>query len=320
MTQPEPNFNAKDGDLAQLVSPTNKIFIVRLVAGGNFHTHRGIVNFDDLIGQPWGSQIYTHTGATYFMLQPSISDLLREIHRNTQILYPKDIGFILITMGIGPGVHVLEAGTGSGSLTTALAWAVGPQGRVTSYEIRPEFQKLARKNLERVGLAERVNFKLGDVTDGFDEQGVDALFLDVPNPYDYLMQVRQALKPGGYFGTILPTTNQVSRLLNAFYQFQFAFVDVCEVMLRYYKPVAERFRPTDRMVAHTGYLVFARPMVLVSSAAEGKKTAEAGQSAGEKMLAEIDPQEFELMPDETQDEYPEEIVDSGSEGYGIEED
>jgi tRNA (adenine57-N1/adenine58-N1)-methyltransferase len=165
-------------------------------------------------------------------------------------------------MGIGPGSRVLEAGTGSGALTTALAWAVGPQGRVYSYDQRPEMQNLARKNLERVNLLERVELKLRDISLGFEEENVDALFLDVPNPYEYLGQVRQTLKSGGYFGSILPTTNQVSRLLAALYQFQYAFVDVCEIMLRYYKVVSERFRPADRMVAHTGYLIFARPMLI----------------------------------------------------------
>ena len=255
----DPSF-AQMGDLVQLVSPSNKIFIIRLEPGGELHTHRGIVYHDELAGKPWASQVYTHKGSSYFMLPPSLTDLLKEIRRNTQIMYPKDIGYVLVTMGIGPGTHVLEAGTGSGSLTTALAWAVGPQGRVTSYEVRQEMQNLARKNLERVGMHERVTFKLRDIAEGFDETGVDALFLDVQNPYDYMGQVRQALKPGGYFGSLLPTANQVSKLLNALYQYDFAFTEVCEVILRFYKPVAERFRPTDRMVAHTGYLIFARPV------------------------------------------------------------
>jgi tRNA (adenine57-N1/adenine58-N1)-methyltransferase catalytic subunit len=253
--------NARAGDLAQLVSPTNKIFIIRLEPGEELHTHRGILHHDDLIGQPWGSQIFTHLGKAYFLLQPSLSDVLRDLKRNTQIMYPKDIGFVLVTMGIGPGVHVVEAGTGSGALTIAMAWAVGETGRVTSYDQRLEMQNLARKNLERLGFLERVTLKQRDIAEGFDEQNVDALFLDVPNPYDYLLQARRALKPGGYFGTILPTVNQITRLLDAFYQYDYAFVDVCEIMLRYYKTVAERFRPTDRMVAHTGYLAFARPML-----------------------------------------------------------
>jgi tRNA (adenine57-N1/adenine58-N1)-methyltransferase len=255
------NYYAQIDDLVQLVSPSNKVFFIRLKAGGRFQTHRGIINFDDLIGQPWGSQIFSHTGSSFFMLQPALGDLLKETRRNTQIMYPKDIGYVLVTMGIGPGSHVVEAGTGSGALTTALAWAVGRDGQVTSYEIRPEMQNLARKNLDRLGLLERVTLKLRDIRDGFDERGVDALFLDVQNSYDFIEQARQALKPGGYFGSILPTTNQVSRLLTALFHNNFAFVDVCEIMLRYYKPVPDRLRPTDRMVAHTGFLIFGRPMI-----------------------------------------------------------
>ncbi|HSQ25713.1 MAG TPA: tRNA (adenine-N1)-methyltransferase [Anaerolineales bacterium] len=254
--------HAQFGSLVQLVSPSNKVFIFTLTQGGELHTHRGIVHHDELVGKTWGSQVHTHLGSIYFLLEPSLSDILKETKRNTQIMYPKDIGYILVTMGIGPGSRVLEAGTGSGALTTALAWAVGPQGRVYSYDQRPEMQNLARKNLERVNLLERVELKLRDISLGFEEENVDALFLDVPNPYEYLGQVRQTLKSGGYFGSILPTTNQVSRLLAALYQFQYAFVDVCEIMLRYYKVVSERFRPADRMVAHTGYLIFARPMLI----------------------------------------------------------
>jgi tRNA (adenine57-N1/adenine58-N1)-methyltransferase len=289
MTSDTSRTHAQPGDLAQLVSPTNKTFILRLVPGGSFQSHRGIIHYDELIGQPWGSQIFTHTGKSYFLLQPSLADLLQETKRNTQIMYPKDIGYILITLGIGPGMQVLEAGTGSGAFTTALAWAVGPQGRVFSYEVRSEMQNLARKNLERLGLLERVELKLGDIADGFAERNVDALFLDVPNPYDYLTQVRAALKPGGHFGSILPTTNQVSKLLNSLYQNNFAFSDVCEVILRYYKPVPERLRPTDRMIAHTGYLIFARPMLIQAPLPVEEIDAEV--EAGDTMQSSPDEQD-----------------------------
>jgi tRNA (adenine57-N1/adenine58-N1)-methyltransferase len=249
---------AHDGDLAQLVGLRHKHFILTLQAGAKFETHRGILQHDDLIGRPWGTQVFSHINAPFFLLQPSLADLINELPRTTQILYPKDIGFILITMGIGPGQTVMEAGTGSGAMTTALAFAVGPQGRVISYEVKQDVQNLARKNLTRFGLDPRVDFKLRDIGEGFDETDVDAFFLDVPNPYDYASQVRAALKPGGYLCCLIPTFNQVEKTLMALRQNRFAFVEVCELLLRYYKPEPARIRPTDRMVAHTGFLVFAR--------------------------------------------------------------
>lgn len=249
---------ARDGDLVQLLGRRHKSHFLRLKAGAVFQTHRGELQHDDLIGQPWGTRLESHTGNPFFLMQPCLADLITEIKRNTQIIYPKDIGYIVMLMGIGPGVHVLEAGTGSGALTTAFAFLVGDQGRVTSYERREEMQNLARNNLARIGLLDRVTLKLGDVAEGFEEREVDAIFLDLPNPYDFIPQVKSSLKFGGYVGMILPTTNQVSKSLEALRVNDFAFVEVCELLLRHYKPDWERLRPTDRMVAHTGFLVFGR--------------------------------------------------------------
>ena len=249
---------AQEGDLVQLVGLRHKHFIFPLSVGGKFHTHRGIVSHDELIGLPWGSQVFSHMGSPFFLLQPMLGDILTDLPRNTQILYPKEIGFILITMGVGPGQRVMEAGTGSGSMTIALSYAVGPAGKVISYEQRPEMQNLARKNLARLGLDDRVDFKLRDIGEGFDETDSDAFFLDVANPYDYIPQVRAALKPGGFFCSLIPTYNQVEKLLHALHRNKFAFIEMCEILLRYYKAEPSRLRPTDRMVAHTGFLVFAR--------------------------------------------------------------
>lgn len=250
--------NARAGDLAQLVGLTHKHFILTLKPGEDFQSHRGVLKHDDLIGKPWGSQVFSHSGAPFFLLQPSISDLLNELPRATQILYPKDIGYILIQMSVAGGQTVLEAGTGSGSMTIALASAVGPEGKVISYEQKQDVQNLARKNIERLGLAARVDFKLRDIQEGFDETDADAFFLDLQNPFDYIAQIREALKPGGFFGTLLPTFNQVEKTLHALRKNKFAFVEVCELLLRYYKADPNRIRPTDRMVAHTGFLVFGR--------------------------------------------------------------
>ena len=127
-----------------------------------------------------------------------------------------------------------------------------------SYEVKQDVQNLARKNLTRFGLDSRVDFKLRDIGQGFDETNMDAFFLDVQNPYDYTSQVREALKPGGYLCSLVPTFNQVEKMLLALRQNRFAFVEVCELLLRFYKPEPARLRPTDGMVAHTGFLIFAR--------------------------------------------------------------
>jgi len=249
---------ARDGDLAQLVGLRHKHFIINLQAGSKLETHRGILLHDDLIGQTWGTQVFSHMGAPFYLLQPSLADLLRNITRTTQIMYPKDIGFILVSMGVGPGQKVMEAGTGSGSMTTALAYAVGAEGQVISYETKPDVQNLAHKNLTRYGLASRVDFKLRDIEEGFDETDADSFFLDVPTPWNYTAQVRNALKPGGFLCCLIPTFNQVEKTLYALRKDKYAFVEVCEILLRYFKPEPSRMRPMDRMVAHTGFLVFAR--------------------------------------------------------------
>jgi tRNA (adenine57-N1/adenine58-N1)-methyltransferase len=271
----------KEGDLVQLVGLRHKHFLVELKAGQVLHTHRGMIRHDDIIGIPYGIQVFSHNGSPFYLLQPSLGDVMRDLPRSTQIMYPKDVGFILQSMSIGPGQHILEAGTGSGSFTSALAFAVGATGKVTTYEAREEMQKKAKENINYLGLADRVEFKLRNITDGFDERNVDALFLDLPNPYDYVPQVREALKPGGFFGTLLPTTNQIQTTIRALRRADFAFVDVCEIMMRYYKTEPDRFRPTDRMVAHTGYLLFGRPVIIDHSAVDEGLMEEAGLGSGQ---------------------------------------
>lgn len=271
MTPDEMYPQVQGGGFGPTMQPGDRVHVVwtrrgrpallTLEPGGVFHSHYGIICHDDLIGKPWGLLATTHKGEPFYALPPSLEDLLRLTPRRTQILFPKDIGFVLLKLSIGPGTRVIEAGTGSGALTTALAFYVGESGRVYSYERRPDMQALARRNLEALGLAHRVTFHLRDIAEGFLERDVDALFLDVPTPEAYIPQARTALKSGGFFGALVPTTNQVARLLDALSQERFAFVEVCEILLRYYKPVAERLRPMDRMVAHTGYLIFARAVV-----------------------------------------------------------
>lgn len=254
----ESSSRAKEGDLAQLLGPRGNRMTVLLKPGERVETMHGMIPHENIIGAEWGSEVSTHLGKAFTLLQPALDDLLRDIERNTQVVYPKDIGYILLSLGIGPGSQALEAGTGSGAFTVALAHAVGPTGHVFSYERRQEIQDIARSNLEKFGFADRVTLKTRDIEEGFDERGLRAVFLDLPNPEEYLSQVRAALQPGGFFGALLPTTNQVSLLLMALKSYGFGLTEVSEILHRYYKPVAERLRPVDTMNAHTGFLIFAR--------------------------------------------------------------
>jgi tRNA (adenine57-N1/adenine58-N1)-methyltransferase len=252
---------AAEGDLVLLLSGDEKRFLIRLEVGAEFHTHRGRLLHDDIIGQPLGRVVHSHLGKPFVALQPSTHDLIMNISRATQIVYPKEIGYVLLKLGVGPGARVIEASSGSGALTLALAYHVRPSGRVYSYEVRPDMARLAAKNLKRVGLDDLVEIKQRDIAEGFDERDVDACFLDVRTPWEYLEQVYQALKGGGFFGALVPTTNQVADLLAGLQAHPFADIEACEIMLRQYKPVPARLRPMDRLTAHTGYLIFARKVL-----------------------------------------------------------
>jgi tRNA (adenine57-N1/adenine58-N1)-methyltransferase len=249
---------AKSGDIAMLVAEDMKHIITKLTPDQISQTHHGVIEHNDLIGKPWGSRCQSHLGVEYFLVQPTMRDMLVNLKRRSQIIFPKDIGYILMRLNVGPGSTVIEAGTGSGALTVALAWSVGPEGRVISFDRREDMQTLAQENLALLQLDDRVDLRLADIEQGFENVRAMALFMDIPNPEDYLPQVRQALLPGGTLGAFLPTTNQVSRLLQGLRDQNFGMLDVCEIMLRFYKVIPQRVRPVDRMVAHTGYLVFGR--------------------------------------------------------------
>jgi tRNA (adenine57-N1/adenine58-N1)-methyltransferase catalytic subunit len=249
------------GDQVLLLGNDRKPFFLRAAQGSELQTHHGVVPHASVLGQPWGTEVRSHMGYPFLILPPTLHDVLLYLRRQSQIIFPKDIGYILLRLSAGPGRTIVEAGTGSGGLTTALAWAVGRDGHVISYDRREDMQLLARQNLERVGLEAQVSLKLRDISAGFDETDVDALFLDLPDPHLVLPQARAALRNGAPLGAILPTANQVSDLVEALERTGFGFIEACEIMLRFYKVVPARFRPVDRMVAHTGYLVFARALM-----------------------------------------------------------
>lgn len=246
-----------------LVVLGRKRFLMRLLAGEVQHTHRGLIPHDSLIGEVPGKAMTTHLGDPFVALPPSLHDIIMSIQRRSQIVYPKEIGYILLKLNVGPGTRIVECGTGSGALTIALAHTVRPNGRVYSYEQREDMLDTAARNLTNAGLLDWVELKHRDIAKGLDEHDVDALFLDVRTPWLYVQEAWKALVEGGFFGAIVPTANQVSELIKGLEEQGFHDIEVCEILLRPYKTVAERLRPTDRMVAHTGYLIFARRLAQV---------------------------------------------------------
>lgn len=246
------------GQLVMLLNAKDKRYFVSAQEGQIMHTNEGLLHLDEVRAAGWGQQVLTHKGYPFTVMRPTLYDLVKSVKRRTQIIYPKEIGYIVMKLGIGPGCRIVEAGCGSGGLTTALAWLVGDTGKVYTYERREEFFTLCRQNLERIGLAHRVEQFHHDIADGFNPHAADALFLDVREPCDYVHHIPNAVVPGAPVGFLLPTTNQVQELLVSLQAGPFRQIEVLEIFLRHYKPVPERLRPDDRMVAHTGFLVFAR--------------------------------------------------------------
>ena len=267
---------AQPGDVVLLVSEQDRKQFVRILQpGARLQTHRGVLEHDDLIGRQLGSRVKTHMGFSYYLLTPTTDELIRHVRRKSQIIFPKDAGYIIMKLGIRPGSQVVEAGTGSGGLTIALATITGENGHVYSYDQRGDMQEVARNNLAHVGLETRVSFKCRDVCDGFDEVDVDAVFLDMQKPWQALVQARATLRGSGMLGCLVPTINQLSRLVRVLDRSaDFGFVEAEELLLRPYKTVPARVRPNDRIIGHTGYLVFARAVL----PSEGITTLDANDS------------------------------------------
>ncbi len=251
----------KAGDLVLLVSGGGKRNLLRLEPGRQFHSHLGTTRHDDLLDLPYGTTVQSHLGHALLLLEPSLDDRITRIKRNTQIIYPKDAAMIVQRLSLRAGSRVIEAGTGSGGLTIALAWAVAPGGRVFSYEIREEHVRVARRNLNQMGLLQHVELHHASILDGFAQTDVDALVLDLRTPWLFLEKAHAALRPGSFFAALVPTTNQVSQLLAELEKGGFADIAVEEILVRKYKPVPDRLRPDDSMVGHTGFLISARPVV-----------------------------------------------------------
>ncbi|MCC7448351.1 MAG: tRNA (adenine-N1)-methyltransferase [Anaerolineae bacterium] len=275
--------SAAYGDTVLLVSKERDSYVRTLTPGSNLSTHLGSIKHDDLVGKAYGSAVKTHLNHLFYLLPPQPADLIAHARHETAIVQPKDLGYIALKMGVKPGTRVVEAGTGSGVLTMILAMLVGDMGQVISYERKESLHTAVTKNLARSGVAHRVRLVVRDIVEGFDETDADGLFLDLPNPWDYLAQARAALVGGGVFASIVPTMNQVIKLVDAMYQGPWFMIEVEELLLRQYKVMPARIRPDDQMVGHTGYLIFARA---VNRAASEGAEPNPPEGATAKELAE----------------------------------
>jgi tRNA (adenine57-N1/adenine58-N1)-methyltransferase len=244
----------------QLTDPKGRMHTVVLEPGKTFHTHRGGLEHDDLIGRPDGSVVTSSGSTAYLALRPLLADYVLSMPRGAQVIYPKDAAQIVAMGDVFPGAKVLEAGAGSGALTCSLLRAVGPAGQVVSYEMRPEFAEIARRNVEAFFGAVPPNWTLrvGDVA-GCDETGFDRIILDMLTPWEVLDMVERALLPGGVLIGYVATTPQLSELIEALRE-RGGFTEprAWESLVRDWHVEGLAVRPDHRMIAHTAFLVSSR--------------------------------------------------------------
>jgi tRNA (adenine57-N1/adenine58-N1)-methyltransferase len=250
------------GDRVLLVDHKRRRHLITLAAGGQFHTHAGIVEHDALIGATEGVTVRTTKGARLVAVRPTLAEYVLEMPRGAQVIYPKDLGPILMLADVFPGARMLESGVGSGALTCALLRAAGPLGHVTGYELRDEFADRAVRNVHGfLGADVPLDVQVRDAYEGIDEQELDRIVLDLPEPWRVVKHAVEALRPGGILVAYLPTILQVGRLREELAQAPFGMVETLEVLQRTWHVDGQSIRPDHRMVAHTGFLTHARLLV-----------------------------------------------------------
>jgi tRNA (adenine57-N1/adenine58-N1)-methyltransferase len=249
------------GERVLFLDSRGRRFLVRLQPGATFHFHDGAVLHDLVLGSEEGTAVHSSTGATLLCLRPTLADFILKMPRGAQVIYPKDIGAILVFADVAPGTRVLEAGTGSGALTMALCRATGPEGRVVSYEARREFHEKAAANLEAFlgKLPPWLELRVGDVREAAAAgEFFDRVVLDLPEPRAVLHEVGSVLRAGGLLCTYLPTTNQVQESVLALNAAGYIEIETFEIVLRTWHVTERSVRPDHRMVAHTGFITVGR--------------------------------------------------------------
>jgi tRNA (adenine57-N1/adenine58-N1)-methyltransferase len=250
-----------EGDRIVLHDKSGRRYRVLLAAGAKLSLHSGALPHDDLIGRPEGTVVVTHQGSKLVALRPTFAETVIDRKRTAQPIYPKDLGAILVGADIQPGSTVLEAGSGTGSLTIALLRAVGPQGRVVSYEIREDFVEAARKAVVEFFGAEPawLTLQQGDLYGGVRERGMDRACLDLPEPWQAIGTLKESVRAGGIVFAHCPNVSQVQKFADGLREAGgFGLIETVEVLQRGWTIRGRSMRPAHRMVAHTGFLTFAR--------------------------------------------------------------
>jgi len=250
-----------DGSLVLLHFDVKRQWLIRIEKGRQFHTHKGFIALADLVGRPFGSEVKSSLGYTFWALKPTTYDFIMHSARRTQIMYPKDIGLIILKLALSSGLKVLEIGTGSGAMTLAAALAVKPAGHVHTYEARAEFAEMAERNLKRAAVSEFVTIHIADAGAGIEESNFDAAIIDVGDPWPLIPHVHKALSGGSPVVSFSPTVNQVEKTTEAFGKEGFVNVQTVECFIREIRADIGKTRPATIMVGHTGYMTFAQKAV-----------------------------------------------------------
>ncbi len=247
-----------EGDEVLFITQKGKRYLLKAVRGKRFHSSEGYIDLGRVIGLRYGSRVRTNIGSVWVAAKPTILDHVLSFPRVTQIIYPKDLGYIILMSGVRCGNIVVEGGTGAGILTTMLAYYVAPSGRVYSYDVKQEHLELVARHLERLGLREYVELKHGDLTKSIDEEEVDAVILDIPTPWLAVANAKKALRDGGVFISISPTMEQIVETVEGLREEGFTDISCVEILLRRMRVRRGMTRPEHQMHAHTSYIVTAR--------------------------------------------------------------
>jgi len=244
-------------DLVLLWFDDERTYMIDVTRGKRVSIHCGKpLLVDDWIGRPFGTKVVCEHGFCY-LLKPTMEDLMMKASRESGIIYPKDAALLMMKAGIHSGSRVMEIGTGSGSLTMALAQAVAPNGHVFTYDRREDLPKNAHKNIQRAGLTDFVTFCQRQAMEPFTEKDFDAVILDIPQPWEEVAVVKQALKPGGRLVSLNPTFNQIEKMAEALREQGFILVEARELLEREILARAGKTRPVQRMIGHTEFMLFA---------------------------------------------------------------